>query len=102
MEKVVLSIGLNDKDTKKQILTVVNAKKIIEDACLKLTDGATIYDANGIYKHDDGRKVSEKIIRVELYNANIERVKALCAILKKSLNQEAIAVERQKIDSEFF
>ncbi len=102
MEKIVLSIGLNDKDTKKQEVSTTAAQSLVEDACIRLTEGATVYKAKGVYKHNSGEKVQENTIRVELYNANIERVKALCKYLKKSLNQEAIAVERQKIVSEFF
>ena len=101
MEKIILSVGLNDQTTKRQEITMTAAKRYIERACLKYTDGATVYNANGIYKHANGQKVNEKTIRIELYNANIERVKALCADIKKALNQESIAVERQKIISEF-
>lgn len=63
MEKFILYVGLNDKDTKTQKISTLEAYKIVNNIIMKYTDGATIYEANGLYKHEDGTVVIEKTLR---------------------------------------
>ena len=66
MKKYTLYCGLNDKDTRRQEISTLEAAKMVRNACLSYADGATIFEADGIYKHDDGELVAEKTLRVEL------------------------------------
>lgn len=66
MLKFTLYVGLNDKDSKKQEISTLEAYKIINKLLLNYTDGATIFEATGIYKHDDGTFTTEKTLRIEL------------------------------------
>ena len=50
-EKYTLLIGLNDKDTKTQLVNTLEAYKMIMNVIKNYTDGATIYEAFGYYKH---------------------------------------------------
>lgn len=101
IDKITLSIGLNDKDTKKQTVATANAKKIITKAVYKYCNGGTVTDAQGIYTHENGEKVQENTIVVYMYGEPLGNVEKLANHLKKALNQESIAIEIQTIKSAF-
>lgn len=100
MEKFILYVGLNDKDTKMQKINTLEAYKIVNNIVMQYTNGATIYEANGIYKHNDGKIVIEKTLRIELMFIDREIVNKIIDILKRVLNQESIVLQREKINSE--
>ena len=102
MKKFTLYCGLNDRTTKRQEIATLEAAKIVQNACLRYTDGATIFEADGIYKHEDGSFVVEKTLRVELLFATAESVRKIADAIKTALNQEAIAVQEQDIASEMW
>ena len=98
MIKYILSIGLNDKNTKKQEIETKTAwNKIIGILQDNYIEGATVYEAKGIYKLE-----SENTARVEIldfegdsYNKIIGAIKDL----KIELNQECIALETVETNS---
>lgn len=100
MEKFTLYLGLNDKDTKTQQISTVEAYKVVSNLIAEDFDGGTIYEARGIYRHETGEIVSETTLRVELLFTTFEKVKNLVSILKKAFNQESVAVQREIITSE--
>lgn len=99
MEKYTLYLGLNDKDKKIQLINTMEAYKICNNILLNYTDGATIFEANGIYKHEDGKYTTEKTLRIELLFITETEVKEIVARLKQAFNQEAIAVQKQTVNS---
>lgn len=99
MEKFTLYLGLNDKDTKQQMISTIEAYKIVSNI-LAADFGGTIFEAQGIYKHDDGTIVCEKTLRIEILFAEFEQIKTLVNELKKIFNQESVAVQREIINSE--
>ena len=102
MTKSVLSIGLLDKESKRQEISTEKALEVISVECLKMVSGVTIIpNCIGVYTHDNGEKVIEKSIRCEFYGENVDTVKQLAQILCGKLNQESIALETVVIDSEF-
>lgn len=100
MEKFTLYVGLNDKDSKLQEINTLDAYKMVHGLALSLFDGATISEADGIYKHEDGQIVVEKTLRIELLFTDIETVKQFAAQLKTLLNQESIVLQKEVIESE--
>lgn len=88
MKKYTLYCGLNDKDSRRQEISTLEAAKVIRNACLHHADGATIFEADGIYRHEDGRQVSEKTLRVELLMVEEGVVRRIVDFLKAALNQE--------------
>ncbi len=102
MTKYTLYMGLNDKDAKIQLINTVEAYKIVTNLLTSYTDGATIFDANGIYKHDDGTIVVEKTLRIELLFVEVETVKIIVDTLKKLFNQESIVVQHEVVESELW
>ena len=99
MKTYTLYCGLNDKDTRKQEIGTLEAAKMVRNACLANADGATIYEADGIYKHEDGTFVTEKTLRVELMMVEPSAVRRIVDMLKALLNQESIAVQEQELVS---
>ena len=100
MNKYILYVGLNDKDSKKQDITTLSAREVIMNT-ITANDlgGGTVSEAVGIYKHEDGTIVTEQTLRVEILFATDTQIASICDTLKKALNQESIAVEKQVITS---
>ena len=90
-----LFIGLNDKDTKKQVVSNPIAKRIIMQVC----GDCTLTEVQGHYTHEDGTEVTEQSIRVELLFKADNEVYAYAKKLKKELNQESIALIKDYIES---
>ena len=103
LEKYTLYIGLNDKDTKIQKVNTLEAYKIIENVLLGYNvEGATIFEAKGIYKHESGEYVTENTLRIELLFVDKATVKKVVEDIKRILNQESIAVQFEKVESELW
>lgn len=99
MNKQTLYIGLNDKDTKIQQIDTLEAVKIVSNVLTGYVDGATIYNATGIYRHDNGDIVIENTLRVELIEADAGRLAEAVKIIKTALNQESIIIQNEIINS---
>lgn len=102
IKKFTLYLGLNDKDSKQQEIATVEAYKIVSNLISSDFNGGTIFEAKGIYKHEDGEIVTETTLRIELLFTDAVKVKALCDTLKKLFNQESIAVQEEVINSELW
>lgn len=90
-----LIVGLNDKDTKKQVCNRHRAKKVIMD----IVGDCTISDAIGHYTHEDGSQVNEKSIKVEMLFKADNQVIDFAKRIKQELNQESIALVKDYIES---
>ena len=100
IQKRVLFVGLFDKDTKTQKIDTVAACNLIQNIILSNgLDGATISNATGIYKHDDGQIIIEPSVRIELLFATEKQIKNICEAIKTALNQESVVLESQIIES---
>ena len=100
IEKTTLFIGLNDKDSKQQHFTELEASKIVSKILIKNGLDCTISEAMGVYTHDDNSVVIEKSLRVELLFCDKARILPVIPAIKTVLNQESIAVQFEQIDSE--
>lgn len=98
--KYILTIGLNDKDTYTQKFDTITAYKLIENTLRQYTDGYTMYETHGGYKHDNGTYITEISIRVELQFISNTLVRVIALNLKDILNQETIVLETHNTDSE--
>ena len=92
--KFILSIGLFDKDTKKQEHDTAEAQALVNNYVASHFDGATVYSA-------DGTTVREPSIRVELCYTEREKVIEFAQWAKKILNQESIMLEEVKEEIDF-
>lgn len=101
MIKTTFYIGLNDKDTKKQELTIIDAYKIVSNVFYTMTDGATIQECKGIYKHEDGTIVIENTLSAFCLDIDDSKIKQIAKVLKQVLNQESILIEQIESNSQF-
>lgn len=101
MLKYTLYIGLNDQHTKTQEISTLEAFKIVQNILSDKTGGGTVYNATGIYKHDNGEIVIENTLRVEIVAAPLEAVKNAIQFIKSALNQESIIMQTEHIESVF-
>lgn len=102
MKKYTLSVGLNDKDSiAQEISDMESCVRIIESLNESLISGYTIYNANGFYTHENGTKVNEKTIIIDIVNEKKEKILKACNSIKRNLNQESILVQEQNIESMF-
>lgn len=102
IKKFTLYMGLNDKDTKCQKIATVEAYKIVSNLIANRFDGGTIFEAQGIYKHENGTVVTETTLRIELLFAAKEDVREFVNLLKEMFNQESIAVQEEEITSDLW
>lgn len=102
INKFTLYMGLNDKDSKRQEISTLEAYKVTTNMLAATFGGGTIFDAEGIYKHDDDTVVIEKTLRIEILFAELPAVRAFVAELKKVFNQESIAVQHEQINSDLW
>ncbi len=102
IEKYTLYVGLNDKDTKTQIITTEESRYIIQSILLNLNiSGYTIYNGVGLYKHDNGAITKEETFIIELIYIDINTVNQAIEGLKKALNQESILLQVQNTNISF-
>lgn len=100
MLKHILYIGLNDKDTKQQEINTLDAYKVIYNSLRAAGyDAATITEARGVYTHEDGAVTIEMSLEVSILFAEDAKTAALVELVKKALNQEAIALQVVDVDS---
>lgn len=101
MEKITLYVGLNDKDTKQQKIDTLEATKIVENIITTKAGGGTIYNAVGVYTHDDGTIITENTLRIELFDIAAAALDDIISTLKAVLNQESIIKQTELINSVF-
>ena len=103
MTRYTISIGLFDKDTKRQKFSDNIAKNIVSDLLVEYIGYGTIFIGNGVYTHDNGARVSEPSIIV-IYDgeeSDISKVKNFAWACKKTLNQESVMLEKSVVTMEF-
>lgn len=100
--KYTLYIGLNDKDTYKQLLSDDEVQKLLSDICLKYVDGYTFSKRQGAYKNEKGVVTLERSFVYEFYAATDEEIKSIMDEALVQLNQTSILVEKVKIDYRFY
>lgn len=93
------TIWLLDKDEHKQLITTDKAINLITDLVIKYFWYGTIYNANGIYTHDDGTLVIEPSVKVEILTdkQHLQFVQEI----KTTLNQESVMYQEMQVKTEF-
>ena len=102
MKKVTMYIGLNDKDTKQQKISTIEAYKMCQNVFADFFGGSTIFDGKGTYTHENGEMVFENTLVCIVYTDNMDNVKKAATTIKTVLNQESIAIEVTESNSFFF
>lgn len=100
-QKIILFVGLFDKDSKAQEISTLDAYKVASNLVTDIIGFGTITEALGVYTHDDGTIVNEPTLRIEVSGIELEPMKKLAIALKQTFNQESIGFEIVKSDFSF-
>lgn len=100
--KVILYLGLNDKDTKRQKISTRRASRILAGLLCERFDGATVQFCKGIYKHQNGRQVRENSFNIILYYVDLDTIRAFASELCRVFNQESILIDFGPASVEFY
>ena len=103
MTRYTLTIGLFDKDTKRQKISTDIAIRIVSDIVVTVIGYGTIHTGNGIYTHAAGAIVIEPsiVFFVDGEKDLKDKVVNLAWSIKKALNQESIMLEETAVKVEF-
>ena len=101
MKKIMLFVGLFDKDSKTQEINTLDAYKVASNLLTDIIGFGTITQAMGVYTHDDGTIVQEPTLRIEISGVELEPMKKLALALKSAFNQESVAFEVVNSDFSF-
>lgn len=93
LQKAVICLGLNDKDSKKQEIETAAAGRILSGLLCSRFYGATVTRCAGIYTHDDGTQVNENSFTIVLYFVTLEQVRDFARELCRVFNQESVTIE---------
>lgn len=88
---VLFNIGLFDKDTKKQELKDEEVFNILANYF-----DCTITKCIGVYTHQDGTKIIEPSLKVEVYDKRLTECYWIALKLLKEFNQESIIISDEK------
>lgn len=102
MTKFIITLGLNDKDTKKQTFEVSDAINMTFEIISNHANGATITPVTGMYKHDDGTRVVENSFKIELLFISQDTALCIARDLAVKFNQESIVIEVVDTQSELY
>lgn len=101
MKKYLIYVGLNDRITKNQEVSTIDAFKMLSNFAVKFVGYGTITEARGVYTHDDGTPVIENTLRCEFSGADFESVKKFAEAAKIALNQESVMFEEVQTNYQF-
>jgi len=93
-------VGLNDKESKQQEISTIDAYKVIGNI---LARDCTITEGRGVYTHEDGTQVYETSLVVDMLDfdnsVTEEYIIDVVERIKDALNQESVAYQEQNITS---
>ena len=89
-----LFVGLNDKDTYKQIIDDDYAMDLVRDTVTNIVGGATFTKSFGYWVDEFGNETKETTIVVKITMTDDEHIEHICAKLNHALNQNCIMVEK--------
>ena len=100
--KYQLYLWLNDKETKLQRMDTIEAYKTVENILLNNDiTGYTIYQARGVFKHENGSITQENTLIIEMIFVEEELVDDIIQLLKIVFNQELIMKTKQDMQITF-
>lgn len=91
--KYIITMGLNDRCTKQQKFTMQESYQYAESILQANTDGYSITEQKGGYKHTTGEFIREISFKIELVFISEHKVFEIINELKSTFNQEAIILE---------
>ena len=95
--KYEIFVGIKDKDSYEELLSVDDFKNILMEICLEKQINFSLITQLGGYTHDKGY-TTETSMRVVIIGANEEEIKKIADWLKLRINTDTVLVTKTKID----
>lgn len=100
--KYEIFLGLNDKDTKVQMISTLDAYQITVNILnSKGINAFTIRECKGFYTHEDKTTTIETTLNIILVDVKKAQVQETIEQLKNTFNQESVMLTSQRIATEF-
>lgn len=95
-------VGLNDKDSGTQIISLDNAKDILDGICQEHVGGYTLQVSEGMWTDDSGDIVRETSLVCIFDGTDIGTIYAICDEILTALNQSSILIESSEVRTEYY
>ena len=95
--KYEIFIGIKDKDTYLETLSIDEVKDILKDVCKDKGINFSLLTQAGGYKHDKGY-TTETSLRVIIIDIDEKEIVSLVDILKRRINTDTIMVTKTEIE----
>lgn len=95
--KYEIYIGIKDKDSYEEILSVEDFKNILCEICYAKEINFSLLTQTGGYKHGHGY-TTETSLRIVIIGIDENEIKLLSERLKKKINTDAVLITKTKID----
>ncbi len=97
MVETKLYVGLNDADTKKQILETEEYLKQLKEICFTYHVPFSVGLEEGGYFHDNGEYVEEKTLVLTLIDAEQDTIQKIAKDLRTLFHQESVLLTEDVI-----
>lgn len=98
----VMYVGTNDKDTYQPKYTEEEAKKIVDEICLKYFEGYTLQDATGSWTDEQKNITHEYTLVCYFDGADKDTVYQAADDVIRALNQNTVLIEQDAIKTEYY
>ena len=98
--KYDIYVGLKDKDTYEEYITLDDFKEILDRYCFTNNVAFSLVVLRGGYTHNKGY-VIENSLKVELINAEYEIVLDLAKWLKEKINTDTVMITKEETQIEY-
>ena len=98
----VMYVGTNDKDTYKMEMSQEEARKNVDQVCLKYFEGYTLQDATGVWTDETGTITHEYTLVCYFDDADKATVYKAADDVIKALNQNTVLIEENEITMDYY
>lgn len=95
--KYEIFVGIKDKDSYEELLSVDDFKNILKEICVEKQINFSLITQLGGYTHDKGY-TTETSMRVVVIGANKGEIKRIADWLKIRINTDTVLVTKTKIE----
>ena len=100
--KFTLYIGISDKDSYEQLVSICMAREIVNEICSRHVSGWTVVEGKGGWINEKNILTQESTLVYSFINTDESAIISIMQEVLVSLNQSSILIERSNIDSQFF
>ncbi|MCD7921955.1 MAG: DUF3574 domain-containing protein [Clostridiales bacterium] len=95
-------IGTNDKDTYTQLISLDEAKDMVNAICARYVEGYTVTEAEGGWVDETGTLTEEQTLVYSFTDVQEEDLISIMDEVLKALNQNSILVETSDVQSFYY